>query len=358
MNVLQVAGKYLDQPRLVGKFSKAVPALLIGGGAAFTINHVRKTPKQERQKEFIKSACVLTATITSALLAPKIAGKLFPNSAHGLSEKVDLKELAQNNTELIDDFLKNNRVTKEIGDLLEKAKTKILNFSQVKTLFEAMKGKKSGKELLKNLIPDPENVDSEHIFGEIGRLSVMGFVPVVGGIAGGITGDRLTEKNWKDKIPNKIKEGSYQYLANIFLCNIGAGAALTILEKAKVNSKAAKAAGMILGILTVGIIGGSAIANLIGKIFVDPLLAKRGHGHHHGIMHIHGRKQKNKENCEKEKGLYSERKPEALDMGLHIDDIASVAVLSGLKWIEPVLPVLYSISGYRAGIGYRNGEED
>ena len=30
--------------------------------------------------------------------------------------------------------------------------------------------------------------------------------------------------------------------------------------------------------------------------------------------------------------------------------------MSGLKWIEPALPIMYAISGYRAGIGYRNGE--
>ena len=42
------------------------------------------------------------------------------------------------------------------------------------------------------------------------------------------------------------------------------------------------------------------------------------------------------------------------DLGMHTDDIATVAVLSGLKWIEPSLPILYSISGYKSGIGYRN----
>lgn len=62
-------------------------------------------------------------------------------------------------------------------------------------------------------------------------MSVFGLIPVLGGIAGGIAGDRLTCDDYRDKIPNKIKEGAYQYLANIFLCNIGAGAALGILEK-------------------------------------------------------------------------------------------------------------------------------
>ena len=54
-------------------------------------------------------------------------------------------------------------------------------------------------------------------------------------------------------------------------------------------------------------------------------------------------------NCHKK-----ERTPEVLDIGLHTDDIATVSLLSGLKWIEPALPLMYTISGYRAGIGYRN----
>ena len=49
-----------------------------------------------------------------------------------------------------------------------------------------------------------------------------------------------------------------------------------------------------------------------------------------------------------------ERKPELIDLGMYTDDIATVALLSGLKWIEPSLPFLYSISGYKSGIGYRN----
>ena len=41
-----------------------------------------------------------------------------------------------------------------------------------------------------------------------------------------------------------------------------------------------------------------------------------------------------------------------------IDDFATVGVFNGIKFIEPCLPILYSISGYKAGIGYRNGDED
>ena len=95
-----------------------------------------------------------------------------------------------------------------------------------------------------------------------------------------------------------------------------------------------KKLGVILaGITATGIIGGSAIANYLSKKFVNPLFAQKK---------------------DRKEGLYSERKPEPLDVALHADDIATAGVLSGFKWIEPALPVMYFISGYRAGIGYRN----
>lgn len=335
MNNLKVLGKFLDQPRLVGKFSKKVPAILIGGGVAMSAHHAKQAPDGQKKYSFIKDMSVLTGTIGSALISTRGIKKL---GLKGLSQNIDLNKLAKNNTELINDFVKNNDVTKETAKILEKAKTKVLNFSEVKKVMTELKDNEKGQEFIQKLIPDPENITSKEIFGEIKRLSIMGLVPVVGGISGGIVGDKLTDKNWKDKIPNKIKEGTYQYLANIFLCNVGAGAALGVLEKMKITSKAARAVGMITGIITTGIIGGSAIANKISKAVIDPLLDKN---YNH------------KTQC---KDLYSERKPEMLDIGLHADDIATVAVLSGLKWIEPALPILYSISGYRAGIGYRNGD--
>lgn len=342
MNSLRILGKYLDQSRLVGNFSKAVPAMLIGGGSVYALNHVQTSPEKERYKESIKSIAVLTGTIASALLATrgireiKIGEKTIFKGFEGLSERVNLKEIKEEQTELIEKFLTNNRTTQKIEAILNKAKEKVLKFSEIKTIFNNLETKPNGREFLNKLIPDPENIDSKEIFSEIKRLSIMGLVPVLGGIAGGIIGDKLTEKDWKERIPNKVKEGSYQYLANIFLCNVGAGIALWAMEKAKITSKSARALGMVTGIILTGLVFGSAMANAIGKTIIDPLL---------------GHKNKNK-------GLYSERIPELIDVGLHVDDVATIAVMSGLKWIEPALPVLYSISGYRAGIGYRNGEQD
>lgn len=333
MNSLTIFGKYLDQPKLVKRFSQAVPAILVLGGAGFTIHQMKKAPKDKKHGVFVKNVAVLTGTILSAVVAPKIAAKIVKghhhSHCHGHCHHHHGEE------ELVGDFLKNNKISQKAAEILTKSKEKILNFSEIKTIFKEIGATKNGKELLDDIIPNPENVDSKHVFGEIGRLSIMGLIPVLGGIGGGVIGDKITDKNWREKIPNKIKEGSYQYLANIFLCNIGAGAALFAMEKAKVQSKAIRAMAMISGIILTGLVAGSAMANYIGKNLIDPLFGYKN-----------------------DKKLFSERKPEALDAGLHVDDVATVAVLSGLKWIEPALPGLYAISGYRAGIGYRNNDKN
>ena len=322
MNVFKIFGKYLDQPILVAKFEQKVPYILAGGGAVYTAHKTKHSAPEEKNKTLLRVGTTMFFTVLSALLAPKIANKIFKNSTQTLAN------IKKNNTELVDSFIKNNKVDLSTKKVLEKAKTEVLNCKEIKDLY---KNPKKDSKFLNKLIPEPENISSKEIFSEIGRLSLLGLIPVIGGITGGIAGDMITENQWKNKVPNKLKEGVYQYLANIFLCNVGAGIALGILEKCGVKSKSSRAIGMIGGILAMGVIGGSAIANIISNRLINPLFGKKA-----------------------EKGVYNERHPEALDIGLHTDDIATVAVMSGLKWIEPALPIMYAISGYRAGIGYRN----
>ncbi len=326
MKILNSIGKFLDQPRLIAKFSYALPPIISLGAAAVVLNNTYKGNASERRNYFIQDGLTMFGAVSSSLLAPKITAKLFKTGP----KIVGIKELEQKNTILIDNFLKNNKLNKETETILHKAKSKILGIHDIKILFRDL-NKDNGKKLMQNLIPEPENITSKEIFSEIGRLSVFGLIPVIGGILGGIFGDKYSGKNYKERIPNKIKEGAYQYLANIFLCNIGAGCALGILEKSKIKSKSARAIGMITGIVLTGVVGGSAVANMIGKKVINKCF-----------------KQKN--------AVEKERKPEPLDICLHSDDIATVAVMSGLRWIEPGLPALYSISGYRAGIGYRGKE--
>ncbi len=321
MKTIKAFAKFLDQPRLVRNFSRTLPPLLIAGSGAVVLNDTYKAPKDKRKEVFIRDGLTMFGAVTSSLYAPKITSKIFRTAP----DMVKMKELEAYNSELISNFLVRNNVSAKTEKLLKKIKSRVLSVNEVKKLSDNLQTE-MGRELFNNLIPEPENITSKEIFSEIGRLSVFGLIPVLGGIVGGILGDKLTDKEYKERIPNKIKEGAYQYLANIFLCNVGAGIALGILEKLNIKSKAARALGMVSGIVLTGVVGGSAIANLIGEKVINK--------------------------CFKNTDT-KERKPEALDICLHTDDIATVAVMSGLKWIEPALPALYSISGYRAGSGYR-----
>ena len=322
MNILKIAGKFLDQPLLVAKFQKSVPAILLTSSGLYGIRRIKREPEKNRNSAAARIATTIMFTAASALAAPIITNKLFKKAP------VSIKRIKESNSSLVNEFIKNTSVDNTVRDILHKSKDKVLSISEVKKMYETI----TDNNFLNKLIPGPENITSKEIFSEIGRLSIFGLIPVLGGICGGIIGDVLSTKKWKEKIPDKIKEGAYQYLANIFLCNAGAGIALGIMEKSGVKSKWGRALGMVGGIVTTGILGGSAIANLIGNKIINPIFAQK---------------------CENK--IYAERHPEALDIGLHTDDIATVAVMSGLKWIEPALPLMYAISGYRAGIGYRNG---
>lgn len=318
MNTISAIGKYLDQPILTAKVNRYVPLGLSIGAASILADKIRKTPnKEERKKVAIKNTVILSATAFSAISAPYIASKL---TARKMPFK--LSAVKEQNKKLVDSFMKTNPNT-ELTSILEKSRSKLLSLKEISVLFN------QEKDFANILIPPPDNIQAKDIFKEIGYLSIYGAVPVVGGILGGIAADKIMDDNWKERVPDKVNEGFYQYLANIFMCNIGAGAALGILEKMNITSKVARCVGMILGIILTGVVGGSKIANFIANKVVNPVICKN-------------------------KDIKEKRTPELLDISLHADDIATVSLLSGLKWIEPALPLLYSISGYRAGCGYRN----
>ena len=316
MTPISAIGKFLDQPILTAKINKYIPLALACGGVVVLGKTLKETPIENKKKEGSKVGIVLASTAISAIAAPKIA-----SLCTGRKAAKTLTKIKEENTNLVNRYISKN-YSDEMNHILEKSKENLLSPKEISFLFN------KNKELGNKLIPPPDNIKAKDIFKEIGWLSIYGAIPVAGGITGGIAADKLCEHEWKTNVRDKVNEGIYQYLANIFLCNIGAGAALGILEKMNIKSKAARCIGMIAGILTTGVIGGSVIANYIGNKFINPIIFK---------------------DKETEK-----RTPELLDLSLHTDDIATVSLLSGLKWIEPSLPILYSVSGYRAGIGYRN----
>lgn len=336
---LSTVGKFLDQPALLDNINKAMPLALTGIGGTYAVCNANKAPEGQKKKKLEQNLCIMGATIVSSLLATRgirIKGKGFD----GIAEPAELNEEA---IQMVKDKLTQTS-DKALLPIIEKVEEgKLLWVDKIAQLENGL-NEIYGKEerAIRHIIPDAEQ---EGPFADLLKLSWLGLVPVLGGIAGGVIGDKVTKENWKKKFPDKIKEGSYQYLNNICLCNVGAGAAAVLMNVFKVKNKALRAGAMLTGVVGVGIIAGSAIANFIGKNYINPLFDKN-------------KKVEHKSFKEKTKNLNSERHPEAVDLSLHIDDIASVGFLSGFNWIAPILPALYMVSAYRAGEGYRNGKEE
>ncbi len=351
---LYTFGKYLDQPAIVKNLSKNAPKILVGGAVGYGIYDTFQEKKQNRPKTFFKNLCILTGTVLGAIWGTRglrignrqiIKGITHAHGCHHGHSHAEhiLKKLKAVMPETSKTF-------NELKDTITKiSHEKYVKLKDIFKLNNHLEKNYKGEKLISELIHDPHAHGTKDILSEMSTLSYLGLVPVLGGMAGGVIGDKITGEDWKKHLPDKIKEGSYQYLANIFLCNVGAGAAMIGLDKLGVKSKMAKLAGAIGGVMTVGVIFGSQIANLFGKKVINPMLENKK---------IQTNKSQSDDFVTSIKKLNNERHPELLDVSLHLDDMAAVGFLSGLKWIGPVLPLFYSVSAYRAGIGYRNGEGD
>ena len=105
MNSLKVFGKYLDQPRLVSRFSRAVPPLLSLAASGIVLDSTYRAPEDKRQKVFIRNGLTMFGAVASSLYAPKIISKMFRTAP----KLVKSKELKEYNTRLVDEFVSDNR---------------------------------------------------------------------------------------------------------------------------------------------------------------------------------------------------------------------------------------------------------
>ncbi len=346
---LSSVARCIDQPLVLHKLQKNMPALLIGAGAIYGISDTFRSSKnknkEHRKTHALKNAIIISSTIAASLIGTrglKIKGKTI---VPALMPETSIFGIIKKQNSAVKEFLAESGTKDEkLLKVLKKARHRALSPNEVETVIKEIPENASKRKLLSAILPDKENLDSKGIFEEIGRLSLLGAIPVVGGILGGLAADKITKTQTKNSAANKIKEGFYQYFANIFLCNVGACAALFAAERlqaAKVIkplSSMKKLAVIMAGITATGIVGGSYIANKMSQKLIDPMFNKNKKPSH--------------------KGVYDERKPELTDIALHVDDIATAGVLSGFKWIEPALPFMYFVSGYRAGIGYRNARKE
>ncbi len=344
MNINTIA-KYVDQPIIINSLQRKLPQILTAGAAGFCAYDTIKTKRNEsKEKTVAKNIIIMASTVGATLFGVK--GLTIKNHkiVKGLLDTKPLKKIIEEQTKAVKKYTENINLDNELKKILEKAQKNRLNIREIETILKKLPESAERKELFKVILPEPENLSSKEIFSEIKKLSLLGLIPILGGVCGGVIADKICQSSTKKSTGNKIKEGFYQYFANIFLCNVGAGAALYSAEKLqqlkliKPLNPIKKLIIIMSGITATGIIGGSLIANYLSKKIIDPIF--------------------NPKNRTEKKELYSERKPELLDIALHIDDIATAGVLSGFKWIEPILPLMYFISGYRAGTGYRNGKKE
>lgn len=94
---------------------------------------------------------------------------------------------------------------KEIADVLNKAKTQALSKKDVAFVLKELPESESKNKLLSVLLPEAETWMQKAFFPEIGRLSLLGAIPVVGGILGGITADKVTNTASKKSTQTKLK---------------------------------------------------------------------------------------------------------------------------------------------------------
>ncbi len=338
--------KSVDQPALVRRIERSAPALLASAGALLVGIDTLKAPQEHRRERFIRSSLTAGMTIAAALAFRRLGPRLFKGLGHDSIDHFNIREATQKILQALP------KVSQRLSELLNKAEDHILTPRQVHQVRQELMqaDPKNGLRLFKLLIPDPEPASFKDLMSELGSLSMMGLFPVVGGIVGGVLGNKFTGVDVKQKLRAQTSEAIYQFAANIALCNVGAAASLGLLEMLNIRSRTARLGAMTTGIALVGVLGGSAIANFFSKHFVNGILDKGFSRTFKDLRH----QVKQDGVASLCRDLNNERRPELLDMGLHVDDFAGVGVLAGMAWLKPLLMALYSISGYRAGVGHRS----
>ena len=101
---INTLGKFLDQPILISKLDKKMPAIVSLGASAYLAHDFFQKNKnegfsKENKKDFIEKTVVMACSVASAFMTPKIASKITGRMALEPLEKVREK-----NIELVENF--------------------------------------------------------------------------------------------------------------------------------------------------------------------------------------------------------------------------------------------------------------
>jgi len=370
LNKIRVYGSFVEQPqiiRVVGQKAGWIGGLggvgLLAGADAY---HAKP---EERQKVLTRDAMVLGSTALGTWAAARkfmalptekeakatveryidevqeTLGK-FKNSSPSYQELAkDLEKLkAEGRSRLgLNDF-------RNIIEKIEKNSNKAEVKDHLAKIFEPEEGFPGWTNMFKEMWQKGSHLEGKEE-GEIRKMLnffVVGGLSVLSGLFGGIAANKINKVQDKDATVNMVKEGVFQFIANIALCAVGAAAA--IVGMAPLQSKFAKMGWAGKGIKTVGIgaglslgiFGGGVIANKLGTKVINPLCDK-----------IQGKEPQPQSQTDPNQG---KRKIEFWDAILHLDDVPTALALAGLEIVEPFIPLFFGFSGYRTGIGYRNDD--
>lgn len=355
-------GHYVEQPGLLYKVEKGAYTLGAIGLTGLGISDVYKAEPEEKKKVLKRDAIVLSATAATTMLGAIGFKWMRPVEMKTFAEDVlkplrehipELKKKYPDIAPLLEKLHNNAEKTWELktrmGGSKVRDKLSVAEFKQLVAGFNK-KGKEGIEDL--NKILDPDEAGTGNFFHDVkedlktaGAFFATGLLACLGGLGGGIAASKLNHDSSPEKTANMVKEGIFQFIANIALCAVGAGTAMSALNitpiKAALKRMGAAGKGLrIAGIgagLSLGIFGGGVIANKLGQNFINPMLDK-----------MQG---KTPQPVNKNEG---KRKIEFWDAILHLDDLPTALALAGVAIVEPFIPLFFAFSGYRTGIGYRN----
>ena len=368
LNTIRVFGTYIEQPQVirnVGKWTGFVGGL--GGVSALAGADIYNAPPDQRQNVMVRDALVLGSTALGTYAA---ARKFMPlpttKEAKGAVENY-IDELCEHLAQSPNRPAAFDKLSAELQALKGSAKLKVDDYRKIiKTINEHLKPEEAKKllqeifepeekyhgfkEMLKEMWQkgNPAKGEDEGELRKMMSFFVVGGLSVLSGLFGGIAANKINGVKDCDSTVNMVKEGIFQFVANIALCAVGASIALmgmapfqSQLSKMGWAGRGLKTLGVAVG-LSLGIFGGGVIANKLGTNVVNPL-------------------------CDKWQGKtpqpqtdpnQGKRKIEFWDLILHLDDVPTALALAGMKIVEPFIPLFFGFSGYRTGIGYRNNKPD
>ena len=215
MKISSIA-KYIDQPLIINKISNAAPLVLTGCAAGLGVHDIFQNKKEPTEKRTLKNIAVLTTVAVASLLSARGLSVNGKKIFSGLIETAPKSEILKEQKNVINDFLnKVNLGDEKLTNILEKAKEKALNLKETDYVLKKLNKEEKAQNLLATLFGKKKDLSSSEIFSEIGKLSLLGLIPVVAGVGAGIAIDKGPNK--KHNNSDRIKEGFYQYFANILI---------------------------------------------------------------------------------------------------------------------------------------------